>query len=94
MIQRDKYLNQVQKAFEFIPIVVLIGSRQVGKTTIMNMFKADKKHVSLNGQNVEEATLFEKNSTIESYLKIHLNESLDGFLVIDEFQFIPASQTG
>lgn len=90
MIQRDKYLNQVQKAFEFIPIVVLIGSRQVGKTTIMNMFKADKKHVSLNGQNVEEAALFEKNSTIENYLRIHLNDSFDGFLIIDEFQFIRA----
>jgi predicted AAA+ superfamily ATPase len=67
---------------------VLIGARQVGKTSLMNDFITDKTSISLNGQNAEIAELFQKFSVIEQYLQIHLNTNLDGFLLIDEFQYI------
>jgi predicted AAA+ superfamily ATPase len=54
----------------------------------MNTFVTNKNSVSLNGQNIEIAELFQKFSVIEQYLRVYLNVDLDGFLLIDEFQYI------
>ena len=88
--KRTSYLQKIEHTFQFLPIVVLIGARQVGKTTIMNSFAEEckKKSLFLNGQDPEVAALFGKLSSIEQYLHIWLNEDLDGLLLIDEFQFI------
>jgi uncharacterized protein len=88
MINRDDYLNKILAGFEYNPIVVLIGARQVGKTSLMEIFVKEKKHLWLNGQNPEIAQLFENFSTIEQYLKININDNINGLLIIDEFQFI------
>jgi uncharacterized protein len=88
VIKREHYLTKIQAGFQYNPIVVLIGARQVGKTTLMEMFVKDKQNLWLTGQNPETAQFFEKFSTIERYLKININEDLNGLLVIDEFQFI------
>ncbi len=93
MIPREKYTHQIKKAFSTVPIVVLIGARQVGKTTLMNGYSYDTDKFFLNGQNPEAIELFSNYSTIENYLKIHLNPSLNGYLLIDEFQFIPEIST-
>ena len=88
MVKREYYLDKIIAGFKYNPIVVLLGARQVGKTTIMEMFVGEKKSLWLNGQNPEISQLFENFSTIERYLKLNINEKLDGLLVIDEFQFI------
>lgn len=88
MIQREFYLQKITDGFKHNPIVVLIGARQVGKTSLMEMHVERKKHFWLNGQDPETAQFFEKFSTLERWLKIYINEELNGLLVIDEFQFI------
>ena len=90
MIERRSYIDKVVNAFKHLPIVVLIGARQVGKTSLMNLYPKDgfKDTLSLNGQDVETANLFDRLSTIENYLKVYLNADIDGLLMIDEFQYI------
>jgi len=93
MYKRRSYLSKIENAFQVVPIVILIGARQVGKTSIMQSMDFPKKMLFLNGQDIEIAALFDKLSTIESYLKVYLNEALDGYLLIDEFQFIDGIST-
>lgn len=78
-----------------LPIAVLIGARQVGKTSIMKMYPIDgfRNTLFLNGQDAEVAERFQKLSTIEQYLRVYLNEDLEGLLMIDEFQFINGIST-
>jgi len=93
MITRSSYTDKIKAGFKSNPLVILIGARQVGKTTLMEMYVKDKRHVWINGQNPETAELFERFSSIERYLKININESIDGLLVIDEFQYIDKIST-
>lgn len=93
MTERLLYRDKIQNGFKNNPIVVLIGARQVGKTTLMEMFVKDTTPVWLNGQNFETAELFVQFSVIERYLQLHINNELDGLLVIDEFQYIEKIST-
>ena len=95
MIKREKYEKKITEAFKFLPIAVLIGARQVGKTSIMKMYPTERfrNTLFLNGQDAEVAERFQKLSTIEQYLRVYLNEDLDGLLLIDEFQFIEGIST-
>ena len=95
MIKREKYEKKITEAFRFLPIVVLIGARQVGKTSIMQMYPSEgyRNTLFLNGQDAEVAERFQKLSTIEQYLSIYLNTDFDGLLFIDEFQFIEGVST-
>lgn len=95
MIARNGYKERIQSAFKLVPIVVLIGARQVGKTSIMKAYPIEnfRNVLFLNGQDVEVAARFQQFSTIEQYLKIYLNEELNGLLLLDEFQFIQGIST-
>jgi len=93
MIQRPFYLEKIDKGFQVVPIVILIGARQVGKTSLMKMYDFEGSRLFLNGQDPEVAAIFEQLSHLETYLKVYLNESLDGLLLIDEFQYIPGIST-
>ncbi len=93
MVIREYYNKKIKEAFNILPVVVLIGARQVGKTTIMNNYEYDKNTLFLNGQNPEIIELFSKYSLIKTYLRLNLNSQLDGYLLIDEFQFIPGIST-
>lgn len=95
MIKREKYEKKITEAFRFLPIVVLIGARQVGKTSIMQMYPTEgyRNTLFLDGQDAEVAERFQKLSTIEQYLSIYLNTDFDGLLFIDEFQFIEGVST-
>lgn len=42
----------------------------------------------MNGQNPEDAQQFEKLTALVRYLQLQINQELDGWLVIDEFQYI------
>jgi predicted AAA+ superfamily ATPase len=79
----------IADGFRVVPIVVLIGARQVGKTSLMQSVEVKGKRLFLNGQDAEVAALFQRFSVIEQYLKSYLNKSLKGYLMIDEFQYIP-----
>ena len=92
-ISREKYMEKIMEAFKHLPIVVLIGARQVGKTTLMENIPINKTRLFLNGQDPELAEIFQKFSTLEKYLQINLNPQIDGYLFIDEFQFIPKIST-
>lgn len=93
LIIRKSYHEKIDNAYRYTPIVVLIGARQVGKTSIMKSYTASKSSLFLNGQDSEIAMLFEKLSTIEQYLSIHLNSELSGLLMLDEFQYIEGIST-
>ena len=85
---RKIYIHKIEKALSILPIVVLIGARQVGKTTLIKSLDLPSDKLFLNGQDVEIIEIFQKYSTLESFLKFNLNTKLEGFLLIDEFQKI------
>jgi predicted AAA+ superfamily ATPase len=58
--KRAVYPDKIANAFKHVSIVVLIGARQVGKTSIMQDFSRGKDTVFLNGQDPETADLFQK----------------------------------
>lgn len=93
MIERKFYLDKINSGFKVVPIVLLIGARQVGKTSLMKMLKFDGSSLFLNGQDPEISGLFQKLSVLEDYLKVYLSPDLTGLLMIDEFQFIPGIST-
>ena len=93
MIIRQKYLDQIERGFTSVPVIVLIGARQVGKTSLMKMFQFDGAMLFLNGQDPEVSGLFAKLSELEAYLKVYLDPDLKGLLLIDEFQYIPGVST-
>jgi len=93
MFIRQSYLSKTEQGFRVVPIVILLGARQVGKTSLMNMFDFKGSRLFLNGQDPEIATLFQRLSQIENYLKIYLNSEMKGLLLIDEFQYIPGIST-
>lgn len=93
LISRVFYTEKIENAFRYTPIAVLIGARQVGKTSIMQCYVENKTNLFLNGQDSEVAVLFEKLSIIEQYLQININSELDGLLLIDEFQYINGIST-
>ncbi len=87
LIIRDSYIKKIDTALKNVPIVILIGARQVGKTSILQMLEY-KPYIFLNGQEPSTALLFDKQETIEEYLKINLNKKFEGYLIIDEFQYL------
>ncbi len=93
IIPRHHYYNLIHRAFKSLPIVALLGARQVGKTTIMKNIPLEGKTVFLNGQDPDVQVLFTHLHIIVDYLKIHLNRELSGYVLIDEFQFIPQIST-
>lgn len=90
IVKREHYLQKIRDAFQFVPIVVLIGARQVGKTTIMDSYadESGKTVLRLNGQDPEVAALFDKTSVLEEYLRVWLDPNFEGLLLVDEFQYI------
>jgi predicted AAA+ superfamily ATPase len=94
---RRGFPEQINHGFKQAAIVVLMGARQVGKTSLMQGFSAslpaEKRSLFLNGQNPETAELFQKLSILEQYLRVYLDPQLEGFLLIDEFQFIQGIST-
>ncbi|MBM3405393.1 MAG: ATP-binding protein [Bacteroidetes bacterium] len=89
IIQRDGYLNKISAAISSVPIVILIGARQVGKTTLMNTTKVVGPIMKMHGQNPADAEKLSEYQLISRYLHNYFGETLDGTLMVDEFQYIP-----
>ena len=86
--KREHYLEKIDAGFRIVPIVLLIGARQVGKTTLMQSYEFQGDKLFLNGQDPDISALFEKLPDLEQYLRIYLNRDLNGLLLLDEFQYI------
>jgi uncharacterized protein len=84
MIKRD-IVNEVIKYQNKKEIIALVGSRQVGKTTIMQILfsKINDKKLFITFEDQEILNLFENNikSFIETYIKNY------DYVFIDEFQY-------
>ena len=87
LIKREYYLKKIDSALKNVSIVILVGARQVGKTSLMEMLDYTPC-LFLNGQNPEIAGLFERVELVEEYIKINLSEEFNGYLLLDEFQYI------
>ena len=85
LIERELYINQIKNAYHILPVTILIGCRQVGKTSLLYMIKKELEHVFLNGQDPEVSILFESVSSIETYLRVNLNEHYKGFDDLSEW---------
>jgi predicted AAA+ superfamily ATPase len=88
MIDRANYKEKIKKGFSVNPIVVLLGARQVGKTSLMKIYSREFPGFWINGENPDTMQLFSGFSIIEKYLKVNINNKLSGLLFIDEFQYI------
>ncbi len=71
-----------------MPITILMGARQTGKTSLLKTQKTNLPAVMFDGQLPETNLLFSKVTDIIEILKIKLNEEISGLLIIDEFQMI------
>jgi predicted AAA+ superfamily ATPase len=88
LIKRQYNLLKIEDSIKKMPITVLIGARQIGKTSLMNSLEFKMPIYKIDAQTNETQALFSKTSDVESLLKIKLNENLEGLFIIDEFQFI------
>lgn len=88
IIERKKYLEKIEKSVANMPITVLIGARQVGKTTLLESYKTELPVFKLDGQLPDTNNLFANINDVISFLKIKINEQVKGLLIIDEFQMI------
>ena len=50
LIERKYYIDKIRKGFTYNSIVVLTGARQVGKTTLMQMYKVSGKTLFMHCQ--------------------------------------------
>lgn len=84
------------KASERRKPLILRGARQVGKTTVVNMFsKGYKQYIYLNLEKIEDAALFKNHSLFKTlveaifFTKDKNLQEYDTLLFIDEIQAIP-----
>lgn len=89
MIERNIY-TKLKNSLKKREIMALIGSRQVGKTTLMKMLfdsiSGEKKQF-LSFENQKILTLFETN--LDEFIKLYVDE-ID-YLFIDEIQYSKSS---
>ncbi len=79
MINRDNYINQVNRIFEIVPICAILGPRQCGKTTLALEYakKFEKYHLFDLEDPSDRIKLENPKLTLEP---------LEGAIIIDEIQ--------
>lgn len=86
--------DKLKKSFKNNRIIIIIGSRQVGKTTVMEIYRNDipkeLKCFYFNLEDVESINVCQSIDSLKAYLK---DNDVDIkrqkiFLIIDEFQYI------
>jgi predicted AAA+ superfamily ATPase len=84
MIQRTLF-SSIEKRFFKEKVILVIGPRQVGKTTLINALLKDKEHLFLNGDDPATRDVLQAISTIK--LKALIGKHR--YIFIDEAQRIP-----
>jgi uncharacterized protein len=84
MIDRPKYLEQINLQFEVHPVVAVLGSRQCGKTTLAGMYADRFVSSPVTRFDLEDPTHLARLDSPMLAL-----ESLQGLVVIDEVQRSP-----
>lgn len=87
-------LDKLEKGFRGNRIIIITGSRQTGKTTVMEMYKrcipAKYKQFYFNLEDVTSLSICQTVDNLRSYLRdngIDIGKQ-NVFLIIDEFQYI------
>jgi len=86
---RSKYHDAIKYSVSKMPITVLIGARQTGKTSLMRSLKTDMTKYSIDGQLPDMIDLFANLESVVNLLKYKLGNDVKGLFIIDEFQYIP-----
>lgn len=87
-------LDKLKKGFKNNRIIIIIGSRQVGKTTLINMYKREIPRnytcFYFNLEDVNNLNICQSIENLKTYLRDNgINIKKDKiFLIIDEFQYI------
>lgn len=81
MIDRPHYLQQLEVALARSPIVALLGSRQVGKTTLARAFTKGKKAIVFDLESVPDRQQLANPEFVLG--------AIEGLVVIDEIQVMP-----
>ncbi|MBL7072433.1 MAG: ATP-binding protein [Candidatus Omnitrophica bacterium] len=87
-------LDKLKKGFKHNRINIIMGSRQVGKTTLMNMYKKtipeSDKLFYFDLEDVKHLNICQDIDTLESYLRSNGVDIRKHklFLIIDEFHYI------
>jgi predicted AAA+ superfamily ATPase len=84
MIQRTLF-SSIEKRFFKEKVILVIGPRQVGKTTLINALLKDKEHLFLNGDDPATRDVLQAISTIKLKALIGKHQ----YIFIDEAQRIP-----
>ena len=85
MLDRDKFITELTELASFFPVVVIVGPRQVGKTTLAKLY-ADTTNQSYIYLDMERPSDEDKLKDAERYL----TENSDKIFIIDEVQRKPA----
>lgn len=74
--------NELEKISESFPVIMITGSRQVGKTTLLNNMREQKNinYVSLDDLNIRALAIEDPQLFLEKYKSP---------IIIDEFQYAP-----
>jgi predicted AAA+ superfamily ATPase len=81
VIQRRNYLEYLQKATSRSPITALLGTRQVGKTTLAREFVSGKKVLFFDLESLPDRRQLQNPELVL--------ENVDGLVVLDEIQRMP-----
>lgn len=84
MFKRDLYIDQLHELSTYFPVLILVGARQVGKTTLAQNYAKSlgKEYLYLD---MERPSDYEKMNNAEAFL----TENADKTIVIDEVQVRP-----
>lgn len=87
-------LDKLEIGFKSNRIIIVVGSRQVGKTTLMNMFRTgipeDYKSFYFNLEDINSLDVCQNIDKLKAYLSnssVNIEEQ-KVFLIIDKFQYI------
>ncbi len=82
--KRDHLFENLSRSLKASRITVLIGPRQIGKTTLVKEFVKNQKKVEIHFFDLEDPTDFDLLENAKLTL-----ETLEGLIVIDEVQRRP-----
>ncbi len=81
MLNRSKYLQDLQTATRRSPITALLGPRQVGKTTLARLFTADRSVTFFDLESLPDQRRLQNPELVLG--------GLQGLVVLDEIQQMP-----